>query len=234
MAGPGKHGPSEVFIYLDGYDLTPEQYTDAFIEEEAETAEVSGLGTAFRQHAPTGMARCAIELNGAVWRSDADRIHDRYSTGLMTSDGATPQATPKLVTVGFAGSTIGAECEGFEGVHQVSYRVTAVLDDLQRANAAYLVSGARDEMRVIHPLSTETAAGNTQAQSSRTPSLSNTHPAKSRLSQSTHRSRLTRSCSKSKANLHRQPCPGDSATRCPTGFSATPAACLSRHWKRST
>ncbi len=161
MPGPGKHGPSEVFVFLDGYDLTAEKINTASFEEEAETAEITGLGDSFREFTPTGMARVAIELGGAVFDTCASRSHDMLSGGLPAS----PQTAARLAVIGMTGSTVGSPCEAFEGAHQVSYNVLATHDDLQRANAAYQITGARDAGRIVHPLGAETTEGNTRSTS---------------------------------------------------------------------
>ncbi len=163
MPGPGKHGPAEVFVLYDGYDLTAESLNDVSLTEEAETAETTGFGVGFREHTPIGMAKCELVLGGAIYDTCSAKSHDQFSTGLMSSDGVNPQAEAKLAVIGPAGSSVGAPCEAFEGSHRVKYSVIASLDDLLRANATYLMTGARDSGVVIHPLGEETTDNNTQS-----------------------------------------------------------------------
>ena len=164
MPGPGKHGPAEVFILYDGYDLTAEKVNAVTLSEESETAETTGLGgSGFREHTPTGIAKCELELNGAIFNTCSAKSHDQFSTGLMSSDGVNPQAAANFAVIGPAGSSVGSPCEGFEGAHRVKYNITGSLDDLQRANATYLMTGARDSGVVIHPLGEETTDNNTES-----------------------------------------------------------------------
>lgn len=165
MPGPGKHGPAEVFVLYDGYDLTAEKVSGVTLSEESETAETTGLGVSFREHTPTGLAKCELELSGAIFDTCSAKSHDQFSTGLMSSDGVNPQAVADLAVIGPAGSSVGAPCEAFEGAHRVKYNVTGSLDDLLRANATYLMTGARDSGVVIHPLGEETTDNNTQSTS---------------------------------------------------------------------
>ncbi len=166
MPGPGKHGPQEVFVLYDGYDLTADKASAVpVISEEAETAETTGLGDSFREHTPTGLAKCELEITGAIFDTCSARSHDQFSTGLMSSVGATPQVAAKLAIIGPAGSSVGAPCIAFEGAHRTIYKVTGNLEDLQRANATYTMTGARDPGEVIHPLGEETTDNNTQSTS---------------------------------------------------------------------
>ena len=161
MPGPGLHGPSEVFIFLDGFDLTPESFTEASFSEESETAETTGLGDSFREHTPTGIAKVELELTGAIWNTCSARSHDIFSTGLSTG----PQTAARLACIGAAGSTVGAPCEAFEGAHQTTYKVITSLEDLHRVAASYEMTGARDSGNVIHPAGEETTDDNTQSTS---------------------------------------------------------------------
>ena len=153
-----RHGPSSVFILMDGYDLTAEKFNSATFEEEAETAEVTGFGDTFREHAPTGLASVILELDGAIFHTCSQRSHEIFSTGLSSD----PNAPARLALLGPAGSTIGAEVEGFEGAHQTNYKVLATFDDIQRVNATYQMTGAIDAGHIVHPLTSETTDTDTQ------------------------------------------------------------------------
>ena len=153
-----RHGPSSVFIMMDGFDLTPEKFTNATFEEESETAEVTGLGDTFRAHVPTGLASVLLELDGAIFNTCSQQSHEIFSTGLSSD----PNAAARLAIIGPAGSTIGAEVEGFEGAHQTNYKVLATFDDIQRVKATYQMTGAIDPGHIIHPLSAETTDTDTQ------------------------------------------------------------------------
>jgi hypothetical protein len=158
MAGPGKQGPHEVFVLLDGYDLTAESLTDLSVMEEAETAETTGLGDSFREHCPTGLARMTVELNGAIFNTCAGASH-----ALLSTVAASPQSAARLAVIGLAGTSVGAEVEAWEGAHSVGYRAVASFEDLQRANATYEVTGARDPGYIIQPLTSTTEDGNSQS-----------------------------------------------------------------------
>ncbi len=158
----GKAGPVDVFVYLAGYDLGAESLNDIpELDHESETVDTTGFGVAFRTNAPTGLSKAALALNGAIFNTCAGRSHIILKDGPPTS----PQTAARLVVVGVAGTTVGAECFGFEGAHQIDYKVINTFEDVQRANARYLVTGARDKGLIVHPNGQETTDGNTQSTS---------------------------------------------------------------------
>lgn len=156
------HGPADVFILVDGYDLTASQPTGIEHGETAETDETTGIGSStFREHSPTGLRSSELVVTGALFDSAAVRSHAALSGSIPSG----PNSALRVVCLGMEGETIGDNAIGYEGALQFDYKVLANLDGLSRVNAQYLISGRRTEGQILQPLAAQTADWNTEATS---------------------------------------------------------------------
>ena len=154
------HGPDEIFLYLDGYDLLVSDVQNLEAGVEQMTAETSGLGKTARTHAPINLAQGAVSFEGTIFNDGSLRSRaalNQLSTG--------PSATDRIFTLGMAGTSIGSEAEGYEGAIQGTYKIVASHEDLQRIAATFQISGQRDDGLVIFPLDTVTSDANSQSTS---------------------------------------------------------------------
>lgn len=155
-----KHGPQEVFVYLDGYDLLLNGVTNLDYGPEALTAEVSGLGSGARKHAPTGMTQSALSFEGTLFDDGTNR--SRSALNQITSG---PSASDRIFSLGMMGTSIGSTCDGFQGAIQGSYRVIASHEDLHRIAASFEISGMHEPGAVLYPMATVTSDANSQSTS---------------------------------------------------------------------
>ena len=160
---PGKYGSPSAFFFVDGYNLISAKLQSLRYKLMALTEKTDGIGDTWEEHTPTGKKRAEVAQEGAFFDTSANNIHDALSGKLP----ANPQAAVRIVSMGFAGDVIGMPMVGFEGAFTTEYEVLAQLDELQKANAAYVVTGALQDGVVLHTLAQETAAsGNTEGTSS--------------------------------------------------------------------
>lgn len=157
----GKFGSSSVWFLVDGYNLLTAKLKALRYKASAVTEPAHGLGDTAEKHDPTGISRFELAQDGGFFDTQTNGAHAALAAG----HGTTPQATARVVTFGFAGQTIGEMFGGFEGVFEVAYDVLGQLGNLTKANAAYVVTGQKDSGTILHALTEETAAGNTEASS---------------------------------------------------------------------
>jgi len=72
-----------------------------------------------------------------------------------------PQATARIMCVGFAGQTVGYPMVGCEGAFSDSYEVLAELGNLQKANVTYAMTGTRSAGVILQPLAAQTDSWDT-------------------------------------------------------------------------
>jgi len=155
----GRHGSAEFFLLVDGYNLTAakvESFADAAI---APNIESWGLGDDWKERSPLGVREAELTAEGTFFDTNAGNSHDALSGSVPSS----PQAVQRIVSFGKSGEAIGDEFVGVEGAYTHRYEVITKNEDLQRANAAYSVSGQRDEGHILQPLAAQTADWNTEA-----------------------------------------------------------------------
>ena len=158
----GKYGPASVFLFVDGYDVTANNPKGITITHNSETERTDGLGDSAAEYSPVGITSVEMTVDGGLWNTTTNYIHDAMSAKLPT----TPQATARVVSLGMAGKTIGVPCMGgteFQG----SYEVLAEQDGLQKANATYTMTGPLDSgmKHVILESATKTADWDTESSS---------------------------------------------------------------------
>ncbi len=155
----GKFGPASVFLLVDGYNLTAAKIQSLSHKTVSILEKSDGLGDVWEEHMPTGQVRQELVQDGAFFDTATGGSH----AALSASVPATPQDAVRIVCFGFAGQTIGEPFVGLQGVYQQEYEVLASRGALQKANAAYTVTGRRDPGSILQPLEVKTADWNTEA-----------------------------------------------------------------------
>lgn len=158
----GRQSPADVFLYVDGFDITANNPKGITITHTSETERTDGLGDSAIEYSPVGVTAIELTVDGGLWDTTTNYIHTAMATSLPTA----PTASARVVSLGFAGKTIGVPCMGateFQG----SYTVLAEQDGLQKANAEYTMTGALDSgmKHVILESATKTADWNTESSS---------------------------------------------------------------------
>ncbi len=154
-----RHGPADVFLTVDGYDLTaasPQQLSETVT---VPTVRTDGLGDGWQKHTPIGVRQVELSIEGAFFDTGANNSHAALGGSVPSS----VQAVPRLLVYG-PSRGVGDACVGLSGLYQQSYQVMMSQGDLHRANATYLVTGQRDECVLLQPLEAKTADWNTESQ----------------------------------------------------------------------
>jgi hypothetical protein len=156
----GKFGSASVVYLVDGYNMLAADPQTLRCKVIVTTEQTDGLGDSWREFSPTGERSAELAQDGAFFRTDAGNGHVALKD--LSPD---PQAAKRVAVVGFCGNSIGQPFTGFEGVVQTEYEVLSERGKLQRANAAFLVSGAAGDGIIVHALTAETADATTEATS---------------------------------------------------------------------
>ncbi len=155
----GKYGSPSVFLLVDGYALIAMKLQGLRHKVEAITTRADGLGDSSQSNDPTGVVKAELAQEGGFFDTTALSGHAALAGSVPT----TPQTTPRVVCIGFAGQTSGAPFRGLYGAFSFAYEVLAKLDDLTKANASYVINGAVDQGTIIQPLATKSADWNTKS-----------------------------------------------------------------------
>src|SRR3990172_4097572 len=142
---PGRYGGSSGWILIDGYNLTAAKLQALRHKVINVTEPSGGIGDSWGEHAPVGIRQAELAADGGFFNTATGNSHEALKDGTA----ATPQTAPRIVVFGLAGNVIGRPCVGYEGVTQIEYEVLAERDKLQRANAAYVVTGKLEEGVVL-------------------------------------------------------------------------------------
>jgi len=153
----GKFGPASGICLLDGYNMLANKITGLREKITANQVEGTGLGDTFTEQFPTGVSSLEVVQEGAFWDTGTTGSHAAFNGSVPT----TPQASARVLCVGFAGQTVGYPFVGFEGTFSSDYEVVAELGNLQKANVTYTMSGSRSAGEITQPLATKTADWNT-------------------------------------------------------------------------
>ena len=155
----GKFGSASAWLLVDGYDLLAAKIKSLRYTTEALQERSDGLGDNWEEHTPTGLSKVSLAQEGAFFDTATNSSHDALSASVPT----TPQATVRVVSFGFAGQTAGEPFVGCLGAFTVEYDVLGQVGELTKANAAYVVTGQRDEGTVLQPLAVKTADWDTES-----------------------------------------------------------------------
>lgn len=158
---PGKFASASVVFLIDGYNILSAAVQSLRHKVGVVTEATHGLGDSWHKHTPVGMRFAELAQEGAFFDTSAGNIHEALGGGVAS----TPQSTMRVACVGYAGNTVAAPFTGFEGLVQGEYEALGNVGALQRANAAYTVSGKGEDGHILHALGAETADANTEASS---------------------------------------------------------------------
>lgn len=148
----GKFGSASAYVLVDGYNLSASKLKGFSYKVAAEHDDTTGLGDTFKNSLPTGVSVLTVKQEGGFFDTSTNGGHTALK-GVTTS----PQATPRVLVVGYAGQTIGESYMGAEGVYAQAYEVISEGSKLTKANAEYAVSGQVDRGVLLHVLEAETA-----------------------------------------------------------------------------
>jgi hypothetical protein len=154
----GKYGSASVGFLVDGFNLLVNGVQGLRYKLSALTEPTHGLGSSYEEHTPTGMSKVELAQDGAFWDTGTASIHAAMAAKVPTS----PQATPRVICLGFAGQTIGEPAVGLQGAFSTSYDVLGQNEKLTKANVEYLISGRLDHGRIVQELAAKTADWNTK------------------------------------------------------------------------
>ena len=153
----GKFGPASGLLFVDGYNMLSNKITGLREKATSQLTDTTGIGDTFEEQAPTGLTTVEVVQEGAFFDTTTNYSHDAFSGSVPTS----PQATTRIMCLGFAGQTIGYPMVGYEGNFTQDYEVVAALGDLQKANVTYAMSGSRSAGVIIEKLVTKTDSWDT-------------------------------------------------------------------------
>ena len=153
----GKFGPSSGILLLDGYNILSNKISSLSEKATSELTDTTGLGDTAYETAPVGKTTMEVTQEGAFFDTTALYSHAAFSGSVPTS----PQATARIVCVGFAGQTTGYPFTGMEGAFTDSYEVLAELGNLQKVNASYAITGTRSAGLILQPLAVQTDSWDT-------------------------------------------------------------------------
>lgn len=159
-----KYGGKDIgFALIDGISMLAAKLQSIRHKITVEQEATGGLGDAWEESTPTGTRASEFAQEGGYFDTTATTgSHAIFTPGAGAVD---PNGTPRLVCISEAGNVIGRPFTGFQGLFQGDYEVLSTVRKLTRANVSWKVSGAVDDGEILHALSQDTAAGNTQASS---------------------------------------------------------------------
>ena len=153
----GKFGPASGIILVDGYNVISNKVTSLSDKAISELTDTTGLGDTAYETTPVGKVTMEVVQEGAFFDTSTNYSHAAFSGSVPTS----PQATARIMCVGFAGQTVGYPMVGCEGAFSDSYEVLAELGNLQKANVTYAMTGTRSAGVILQPLAAQTDSWDT-------------------------------------------------------------------------
>tara|TARA_Y100000310_G_C20551324_1_gene748245 strand:+ start:116 stop:862 length:747 start_codon:yes stop_codon:yes gene_type:complete len=153
----GKFGPGSGLLMVDGYNMLSNKITGLTEKATSQLVETTGIGDTFYETAPTGLTTVEVTQEGAFFDTTTNYSHDAFSGSVPAS----PQATARVICLGFAGQTSGYPMVGFAGTYTQDYEVVAEMGNLQKANVTYEMTGQRDAGLILQPLAAQTDSWDT-------------------------------------------------------------------------
>jgi hypothetical protein len=148
------YGPSNVFIIVDGKDVTGDSYTLSENREEI-LEEKRSLNDTMEEYQPIGVAKAVLEQGLG--------LYDDRTFGLIASYQAIG-ATAQLMTYGVSGTGTGKPCVLLDGMYATKFGKQAKKDGLTMASVTHTVSGALRDARLTSGATSRTGAtGNTKS-----------------------------------------------------------------------
>ncbi len=155
---PGKYGSPSVFFRVDGYNMLSAKLQSLRAKVESLTEKADGLGDTSESHDPTGIRQVELEQTGAFFDTSTNGGHAALAASIPTS----PQATARVICLGFDTEAVGSHFIGLHGAFSAVYEVLGQLGNLTKANVNYVVRGVWDAGQVVQPLATKTGDWNTK------------------------------------------------------------------------
>ena len=153
----GKFGPASGVFLVDGYNMLSNKITAMREKATSQLTDTTGIGDTFYETAPTGLTSVEVTQEGAFFDTTANYSHAALSGSVPSS----PQATARVLCVGYAGQTVGYPMVGFQGTYSQDYEVVAEMGNLQKANVTYAMTGQRDAGVILQPLAAQTDSWDT-------------------------------------------------------------------------
>jgi hypothetical protein len=157
-----KYGSKSVWFLVDGYNVLLGKLQGLRQKTGLVTEPTDGLGDDWRAHCPTGDRFAELVQEGGFFDTSAGSTHASLGASNLPTG---PQSVARVVCLGEGGNVNGRPFTGFEGVLEDEYEVLSEIGKLQRANAAWKVSGKLEDGLIVHALAAETAPGNSDASS---------------------------------------------------------------------
>jgi hypothetical protein len=151
------YGPSSAFLLVGGKDISADTFG---IEENVEqlVEERRGLGESSDKHTPVGVGKVELQTTPG--------LYDDRATGQLAALQAQGQ-TRQIVDYGVAGSAAGADVAMVDGTYAMTWKRMGKKDGLTMATANHRLTGSYLRGKVLHGLTSETAAsGDTQGATS--------------------------------------------------------------------
>lgn len=154
-----KYGGVSAVALIDGYNLLAAKLQTLSFKIESITEQTDGLGDAHEAHSPVGKQKAMLSQGGAFFDTATASIH----AAMAASTPTTPQASQRIVCLGYMGQVVGAMFVGLQGAFSCAYEVLAENAKLTKANVMYLVNGQIDRGLIVQPLAVKTADWNTKS-----------------------------------------------------------------------
>ncbi len=152
------HGPKDIFLLVDGFDLTASQIKALRAKDLNPVEDSTGVGNEFDQTAPLGVAGAELEQEGGYFESAAGAAHAALKT-LPSS----AQAAARVANWGWEAGAIGATCFGAEGLYSHEYDFKGDIGQLSVASPTYAISGEKERCVILQPLAAQTITWDTEA-----------------------------------------------------------------------
>jgi hypothetical protein len=156
-----KHGRKDVWILLDGFDLSVAKPKGLSMKIMNPTEEASGIGDEWDGQKPIGDRGVEIAMQGAFFDTATGSLHEAIEASLPAS----AQDPERIATLGFAGQVIGREFHGFEGTYSHEYEPVGELRAFVKANVTYQISGEHNSGVILQPLAAQAVTWDTESSS---------------------------------------------------------------------
>jgi len=144
-----KYGQSDVFVLVDGYDISGDTF-ELTPEIEALLEQTDGFGDSWEEQTAVGVKRATVSH-----RSFYDDADDATSDALVGSEG-----TARVFTAGIEGNAQGKKTIASNGILQRRVARTPARGELHKISAEY--EGAKmEDAKIIQSLAAESGAGAT-------------------------------------------------------------------------
>jgi hypothetical protein len=157
----GRYGSKSVVFLVDQFNMLAQKFQDIHHKITIETEPTGGCGDSWPEHSPTGMRSAELGFTGGFFDTSAGN-----SYAALKDVPADPNGITRVASVGFSGDTIGKPFIGLESNVQTEFEILGSVGKLTRANASVVVSGKSEDGVILHALTAETSAGNTEGASS--------------------------------------------------------------------